>query len=165
MKAGRIMLNPSIMIRHARPDDSETLTHLAQRSKAHWGYDDAFMHAHREGLHVDTAYVNTHPIYVLEHGGAIVGFYALEHIDDAEVDLDFLFIEPAHIGSGFGRMLLEHARRRASELGYRHIRIVSDPNAAGFYRQMGATLWGVWRSPIIPGRELPVLQLACRIST
>jgi hypothetical protein len=38
------------IIRPAQADEVEALTALALRSKAHWGYDDAFMEACRAEL-------------------------------------------------------------------------------------------------------------------
>ena len=149
------------MIRRARPDDSDRLSALAWRSKAYWGYDDSFMQAHRQGLSVPPAYISKHPTYLLEQAEHLAGFYALDHLEPDLVELDFLFVEPRLIGRGVGRRLLSHARTIAHSGGYRFMRIVSDPNAAGFYQQMGAEPWGEWHSPVIPGRRLPVLQLSC----
>lgn len=164
---GRIMLHKT-MIRPARPDEGAALTTLARRSKAYWGYDDAFMHAHHQALSVDAAYIADNPTYLAENpgvagAGAIVGFYALEHVQPGLVELGFMFVEPACIGQGIGRQLLSHASVIAGQLGYAEIRIVSDPHATGFYRQMGAEPWGEWHSPTIPGRRLPVLHLCCSI--
>lgn len=149
------------MIREARPDDCPALSALAQRSKAYWGYDDVFMNAHRQALSLDAAYIADNPTYLAEEGGVPLGFYALEHVQTQLVELGFLFVEPAHIGRGIGRQLLHHASELARHFGYAEMRIVSDPNAAGFYRQMGAEPWGEWHSPVVPGRRLPVLHLAC----
>lgn len=41
-----------MLIRDARPDEAGELTELALRSKAHWGYDEAFMASCREELTV-----------------------------------------------------------------------------------------------------------------
>lgn len=150
-----------VMIREARPSDCPALSALAQRSKAHWGYDDTFMDAHRHALSVDVAYIVENPTYLAEECGTPLGFYALEHVHAELVELGFLFVEPDHIGRGIGRQLLHHASHLARELGYAEMRIVSDPHAAGFYQQMGARPWGEWHSPVVPGRRLPVLHLAC----
>lgn len=149
------------MIRRARPQESELLTGLTWRSKAHWGYDEAFMHAHRAGLTITAEYIAAHPAYVIEHGNRPVGFYALEPIGEGRVELGYLFVEPGYIGQGLGRRLLEHAAATAARLGHRSMRIVSDPHAVGFYRRMGARLWGEWHSPVVPGRRLPVLEFDC----
>jgi predicted N-acetyltransferase YhbS len=149
------------MIRPARPDESELLTALTRRSKAYWGYDDSFMRAHQGGLSISAEYLAAHITHVIDRRGEIAGFYALEHLDHERVELGYLFVEPAHIGRGLGRALMQHAVAVARGRGYRRIRIVSDPHADGFYRRMGAVPWGEWRSPIIAGRRLPVLQLDC----
>jgi hypothetical protein len=44
-----------VEIRKARPDEAGELTELALRSKAHWGYDEAFMASCREELTVRKA--------------------------------------------------------------------------------------------------------------
>jgi predicted N-acetyltransferase YhbS len=149
------------MIRPARPDESEPLTALTRRSKAYWGYDESFMRAHQGGLSVTAEYLAAHIAHVLDQRGEIAGFYALEHLDRDRVELGYLFVEPAYIGRGLGRQLMQHAVAMARARGYRTIRIVSDPHADGFYRRMGAVPWGEWRSPIIEGRRLPVLHLDC----
>jgi GNAT superfamily N-acetyltransferase len=69
---------------------------------------------------------------------------------------------PAAMGRGVGRALFLHAASRAKELGYRELRMESDPNAEAFYRPMGAERIGTNRQ-MLEGqpRELPVL--ACRL--
>lgn len=150
-----------VMIRRAQPYESALLTALTQRSKAYWGYDESFMRAHQGGLSVTAEYLAAHIAHIIEHEGKVAGFYALEHLDRDRVELGYLFVEPAYIGRGLGRALMGHAVATARARGYRHIRIVSDPHADGFYRRMGAVLWGEWQSPIIAGRRLPVLQIDC----
>jgi GNAT superfamily N-acetyltransferase len=67
----------------------------------------------------------------------VVGFYALR-VSGEQAELDHLWIDPSHMGRGFGRLLLRHAAKRALERGVRELTIDSDPNAAGFYESMGA---------------------------
>lgn len=148
-------------IRRAQTNESETLSALAFRSKAHWGYDQAFMEAHRKDLSLAPGYIAGHPTYLYEHAAELLGFYALARVDEQWAELDFMFVDPAHLGRGIGRTLFEHARAMAGDMGHRYLRIVSDPHAAGFYRQMGAELWGEWHSGLFPGRRLPVLQMLC----
>lgn len=63
-----------------------------------------------------------------------------------------------HTGAGLGALLFRHACEEAARLGARTLEIVSDPNAAGFYRKMGAVRRG--EAPSVPaGRVLPVLVL------
>ncbi|GAA1398682.1 hypothetical protein GCM10009639_37390 [Kitasatospora putterlickiae] len=70
-----------------------------------------------------------------------------------------LFVEPASIGHGIGRRLMEHLRAEAEGLGFELITVAADPNAEPFYRAMGAVRTGTIPSGSIPGRRLPLLAL------
>ena len=96
-------------IRQALPSEVEYLSELAFRSKAYWGYSDQFMKACLEELTVDECYIENNPTFVIEAAGNAVGFYSLERISAAEVELSLLFVEPDFIGKGYGRKLITHA--------------------------------------------------------
>ncbi len=145
-------------IRPAQPEEAATITNLVLRSKAHWGYDAAFMEAHRGPLSVTTAYLTDHPAYVLTYQERIRGFYSLVAHSDILVELDFLFIDPGAIRLGYGRQLFAHAVETALRLGYQTLELTSDPNAEGFYLAMGARRVGDQASTIIPGRSLPLFR-------
>ena len=146
-------------IRRAGPAEAPLLSELALRSKAYWGYDDAFLDACRRGeLGVSPAFVAAHPVYVLEHAGRVVGFYGLQGAPP-DADLAYLFVEPDEVRRGHGRRLWAHAVATACELGFRRLLIESDPNAEPFYREMGATRIGEVPSSVRPGRMLPLLAL------
>jgi GNAT superfamily N-acetyltransferase len=147
------------MIRRARRDEAAFLSDLARRSKAHWGYPAEFLAACREELTV-----SGDEAFALELEGRVLGFYTLEHVSDATVELGHLFVEPDAIGAGHGRALIEHARREAARRGYRTLVIQGDPNAEGFYEAMGARCVGTRESASIPGRELPVFELSLELS-
>ena len=68
--------------------------------------------------------------------------------------------EPEHIGSGVGRLLIQHAVRRLSEHGVARLLIQGDPHATEFYVAAGARYVGTRESGSIPGRELPLFELA-----
>ncbi len=147
-------------MRRARAEDAEALSDLAFRSKAHWGYDPAFLAACRAELEIRADQIEWFPTYLLDDAGAIAGFYSLESLSTDCIELNHLFLEPARIGRGEGRILLTHAAARARERGYRVMRIQSDPHAEAFYTACGATRVGEEASASIPGRTLPVLELA-----
>jgi GNAT superfamily N-acetyltransferase len=67
-------------------------------------------------------------------------------------------VSPEHIGTGVGRLLFDHAVRRAASLGAETVKIEADPNAKGLYRLMGAVRVGEISYPI-DGQErtLPLL--------
>lgn len=83
-----------------------------------------------------------HEVWVLEAGGAIAGFHALiPHGSDLELDL--FFTANTAQGTGVGRRLFEQMADRARALGAGRVVISSNPEAAGFYRRMGAVDVGV----------------------
>lgn len=147
-------------IRGARPEEAALLSALAFRSKAYWGYSTEFMEACREELSVSEAELRELSTFALEEDGAVVGFYALEPVSEGAVELGALFVEPAAIGRGFGRELLAHASAEARRRGFAKLVIQSDPNAAAFYASAGARVVGEKESASIPGRRLPLLELA-----
>jgi GNAT superfamily N-acetyltransferase len=151
------------LLRPARPEECGTLSALALRSKAYWGYDPRFIQACRDELAVAPANIAAGRVVVLVEGDTPLGFYALdrgERHDEAEVSL--LFVEPAAIGRGLGRALWDHAVATARAQGLKRLKVLSDPFALGFYRAVGATLSGKTRSAVrAPDggeRSLPVLH-------
>jgi len=145
------------MMRPARCDEIAALSDLAFRSKAYWGYDDAFMEACRGELTVHEADLERFHVFLLEREHAISGFGAVAP-GEPEAELWWLFVDPASIGSGAGRTLWQHAVALARSLGVRTLRIESDPNAEGFYLAMGAVRIGEAPSQSIAGRSIPVLE-------
>lgn len=144
-------------IRRARADDRDALAALAFRSKAHWNYDDAFMERSRGVLTPSAAYLVNDPVYVAEDdAGTPVGFYGFVR-EGRELWLNDLWIEPALIRSGAGRVLFAHAVATARASGEAVFFIESDPNAEGFYLAMGAARAGD-RVAAGSGRVLPVLR-------
>ena len=149
-----------LIVRPARPAEAPLLSQLAFESKAHWGYDAEFMRACREELTISEEELDREPSHVAEIAGQAVGFYALAHLNEEEIELEYLFVDPRVIGQGIGRCLLEHAKQIAAELGYRDLVIVGDPHAEGFYVRLGARRVGTKPSASIPGRRLPLFELA-----
>ncbi|MFO1058994.1 MAG: GNAT family N-acetyltransferase [Dongiaceae bacterium] len=127
------------------------------RAKASWGYDAGFLARCRPSLTVSAAAIATRPHAVALQTGAPVGFYALG-LEDGTLALDSLFVEPDRLGRGIGRALWRHALAAGRALGHATMRVVADPNAAGFYRRMGAVAVGGEGSDFAPGRVLPVFR-------
>ncbi|MFI5670004.1 GNAT family N-acetyltransferase [Streptomyces sp. NPDC051704] len=141
-------------LRAARPGEAEELTALVLRSKAHWGYDAAFLASCMPELRIPAGEVADRRIVVAEDpsGGRVLGLASLEGAPPV-ARLGLLFVEPGDIGRGVGRRLYRDALRRAAELGFRRLLIDADPHAAGFYRAMGARSSPV--SPAAGGEEPP----------
>ena len=152
-------MNGRISVRLARPVEAEAISALCFRSKAHWGYDDLFMAQSRESLIVHRPQIEAGDVWVAEIDGKVAGMVALAVLDPTLVDLDKLFVEPAQIGTGAGRALMDVAIAEARRRGYARMAILADPNAAKFYERFGATYLQHKASDAIPGRVLPYFEL------
>ena len=146
-------------IRPARVEEAATLSALALRAKAHWGYDEAFMGVARPAMVLSPDDVEVADTWIAEDGSGPLGFYQLTPTVP-EARLDDLFLEPRAIGRGIGRLLWEHAVERARRHGATSLILDADPNAEGFYLRMGAERVSETESPLFPGRTLPVMRIA-----
>jgi N-acetylglutamate synthase-like GNAT family acetyltransferase len=147
-----------IQLRDARQNELAALSELCLRSKAVWGYDDAFMMACRTELTLRPEELQSTHFQVAERDRTVVGLAQLK-ITGTDADLLKLFVEPALFGSGVGRLLFEWATARARGLGAVRMIIEADPGAAAFYEHMGARHAGVAASQSIAGRMLPRMQM------
>lgn len=150
----------SIELRPARAHESESLSRLAIRSKAFWGYSAAFMQACEAELTVCSDDIESASRFVVAiRADCPIGFYALSRLDGEEFELDAMFVEPDCIGQGVGRALCADAIRFARSEGAHSMLIQADPNAVGFYQTMGARIVAERESQSIAGRFLPELRL------
>jgi GNAT superfamily N-acetyltransferase len=148
-----------VTIRDATADEANALSDLAFRAKAHWGYPDDFMDACRGELTYPSELVAAGGFAVAEVDGHRTGFYALSKVSPNTAELDALFVEPEHIGSGVGRALLDDALAAGRQAALERIIVQADPNAAGFYERAGAVQIGERESGSIPGRMLPLYEI------
>lgn len=145
-------------LRPARASESKVLSELCLRSKAVWGYDDAFMTACREELALTPEKIAGSFVQVAELDGDIAGVVQVSMQGD-NAELEALFVEPAIQRSGVGRALFDWAVRTARLQAAKALLIEADPGAAEFYRRMGARDTGTVPSGSIPGRFIPRLKL------
>ncbi|MET8470701.1 GNAT family N-acetyltransferase [Streptomyces sp. NPDC006422] len=146
-------------LRPARPDEAERLSALALRSKAHWGYDDAFMASCVAELTLHPSEVERRRTTVAEDAdGRLLGLVTLEGAPPVG-ELGLMFVDPDAMGLGVGRLLFEHMREAARAAGFRAVGWSADPNAVPFYEAMGGRHVGVTPSGSIPGRTLPLMEL------
>jgi N-acetylglutamate synthase-like GNAT family acetyltransferase len=149
-----------VPIRPARQQEAAALSELCVRSKEVWGYDAAFMALARAALEVKPEEIAAGNVWVAEADGIVAGVVALLPTDTPDIlDLAKLFVMPGRFRSGVGRALLAHAIAVARRRGARHLTILADPNAAGFYEANGAVRIGDAPSDAIPGRRLPLYEM------
>ena len=147
-----------LTIRAPTIDELSDLSDLCFRSKAVWGYDEQFMDACRGELSFEPRDLELTPIAVAEHDGKPIGVAQVKVIND-EADLMKLFVEPGALRRGTGKALLVWATDIAKKLGATRLTIDADPDAAPFYRKMGAYDLGQAPSGSVPGRLLPKLAI------
>lgn len=151
----------SLTLREAKPEEAILLSGLAMRSKSYWGYSDDFMEACKDELTVTSEMIQDSKFHyvVAEMANEAVGFYGVERLSPLQFELEALFVDPVHIGSGIGRALITHARDFIGESGGRSLIIQGDPNAEEFYLAVGAQLIGEKESDSIPGRFLLIFRM------
>lgn len=149
-------MTADVTLRAGRPDEAAELAALAVRSKAHWPYPAAFLARFARSLGLSPEVVAANDVRVAERGGTLVGFVTVLPRGDLAV-LDDLWLDPAEIGRGTGRLLFEHAAARAAAAGARVLEWHAEPHATGFYEHMGGVTVGWADSPL--GRPQPVMRL------
>ena len=143
------------LIRRAVPADAARLTAIAHAAKRHWGYTDELIELWRDDLTVTASTIDEDLVHCAVDGARIAGFYALS-CAEPEFALEHMWVDPPDMGGGLGAALLRHALATVRAHGGTSLRIVSDPNAEGFYRRMGAERIG--EEPSAPaGRTLSLL--------
>lgn len=156
-------MSRTVTLRPAINEDCPALTRLALASKAHWGYDTAFMRACVPALTITPELLAAHHVVVAEGQPSgqlteLLGFYALSKARP-EADVECCFVDPAAIGSGIGGLLWRDMENFARTEGVTGLTLASDPNAVGFYRHMGMQDAGFEPSDVFgPDRPLPVLK-------
>jgi maltose O-acetyltransferase len=154
------------MIRRAQAREHEILSRISFAAKRYWKYPAHYYDIWQDELTITPAYIGSHEVYLHEEED-IAGFYSLtelhsplsvgEIILEAGLWLEHMFILPQYIGRGIGRKLFHHCLAGCSSKEHRTLRILADPNAAGFYTKMGCSYIKDYPSTI-PGRTTPYLE-------
>jgi predicted N-acetyltransferase YhbS len=149
-----------ISIRPARRGETAALSALCVRSKAHWGYDDAFMRLSHASLQIDPDAVARARVLVAVDGrDQPLGVADCTPLEAPGIfDLLHLFVDPQILRQGVGQALFGAACAWCVAQGGTTLMILSDPNAALFYQRLGARLIGEAPSDAIPDRLLPLLE-------
>ncbi|MCB1204504.1 MAG: GNAT family N-acetyltransferase [Verrucomicrobiae bacterium] len=132
---------------------------LGISSKATWGYSEQEMSVFRTELTLsETSVQELMAAEVAVINNEIVGYFTIRRHADGVVELEHLFVAPHRFGRGIGSALLRKARVTAGSLGEPTLKVIADPNSAGFYERTGATLVGNHKSSI-PGRTIPIYEI------
>ena len=142
------------IIRPLRGSELETATALCLRSKAYWGYDEAFMAACVDELTLKDNDLDENLLFCAAGDNRIYGVGQVV-VEEGVAYLEKLFVDPACVRCGAGKALYAHAVRQATEQGFSELVIEADPYAVAFYQKQGAVVVGETPSLSIPGRVLP----------
>ena len=139
--------------------DSKKLTELTIRSKSHWDYSMQQIEKWRDDLTVSEDYIIEKEVYkLIDSKDKIIGYYSFFKIDEVNVKLENLFVEPKFIGYGYGKMLINDFIERIRKTRTEKIILDSDPNAENFYAKNGFKVVGKLKTSI-EGRFLPIMEL------
>jgi len=150
-------MESSMEIRKAEISEATILSKIAYDSKSFWGYSQELLELWKDDLTITPEFITTNVVRCATVKTTIIGFYALT-ISDSNFELEHLWIKPSYIGKGAGSKLLADATRQVAVQKGKKLKILTDPNAEGFYLKKGAVRIG--KLPSKPaGRMLPLLQL------
>jgi GNAT superfamily N-acetyltransferase len=151
-----------VSIRCACPKDSEVLTALAVRSEGHWGFDATFLETFRQVYAITADFLAQHPTFVAESEGSVAGFYSLA-LKENHAFLEYLYVDPAHIGKGLGLFLWNHLAAYCQEHQLTEVQLICGPEPKPFYQKLGAVDVETLESKLQAGRK--VFRMACRIES
>lgn len=148
-----------IRIRPALTREADSLTAIAVRAKASWGYPATWIDSWRRELTITADYIHSHPVFVAELGGILSGLTSIELLE-SEAQIGNLWVSPENQGLGIGRALVAHCIEFSRQMGLDALVVESDPHALGFYQRVGGIQTGALPAPLpgMPERILPVLR-------
>lgn len=154
----------AVRLVRAAPADAAELTAVALAAKRHWDYPLRWLELWRSDLTIQPEFIANpaHTVVKAQRGAQTLSFYALACAAE-QAALEHLWVLPAAMGQGVGRMLFQHAMQEARRRGATALAITADPNAEGFYLRMGARRVGEKRY-LLEGRPRVLPLLVCDIA-
>ncbi|MEM7317207.1 MAG: GNAT family N-acetyltransferase [Planctomycetota bacterium] len=147
----------SVELRAMTYDDLEDVSRLGIVSKSSWGYTDESMRVFAQELTLNRQSLDElSDAQVACEKGRLVGYFTLRDYDGS-VELEHLFVTPERFRTGVGTALLMAAFESARLRDAQSLRVIADPNSAGFYEKHGAIHIGDHQSSIA-GRLIPVYE-------
>lgn len=141
------------------PGDAQMLSDIAYSAKAHWGYPQRWMEIWKPQFDFPPSYFEQYESWKVEFNGRHIAFYTLQE-KNSNAWIENMWVLPEYIGYGIGRQLFIHALSRSRGLGYSKLQLEADPNAFGFYENMGMYKIGESSYPMEgQPRILPVMEI------
>ena len=144
-------------INRADPSDAKVLTEIAFAAKRNWGYTEELINLWSDDLTVTENYLALNRVYSASSDGKLIGFCALKE-QESFWEIEHLWVLPEYQRRGIGHALIQHTLENLLLDRSTRVRVVSDPNAEGFYLNWGFRRIGEY--PSRPSdRKLPLLEL------
>lgn len=145
-----------IKLTKASDEDAFLLSSIAIKAKSHWDYPKEWIELWREDLTLSVDFINQNQTYVLKNLGNVLGFCVI--IDNTSYfEIEHCWVLPEHIGKGYGKRILDETLAK-QEFKDKKFRVLSDPNAIGFYQKFGfETIKQIPGKP--EGRFLPLMEM------
>jgi ribosomal protein S18 acetylase RimI-like enzyme len=137
------VVDVTMSIRNARPDEALALEALQRRSSDVWEEYRAQLAANPDAIEPPHSAIAEGRVRVaLDTLGRLLGFAVALPVRGGRCELDDLFVEPECMGRGVGRRLVDDVATRAAAAGASHLDVIANPNALGFYERLGFEITG-----------------------
>ncbi|MGF1879263.1 GNAT family N-acetyltransferase [Photobacterium frigidiphilum] len=142
----------------AKSTDLTEMNKIIELAKRHWDYSDELMDIWLPDLLLNPENLIERTFWIMKENDEILGVFSLSSISDGIFELEDFWLLPSVMGKGLGRKMFQFVINYLKSNKVEKLVIVSDPNAEGFYQQMGATRVKLVGSKP-EGRMLPVMDL------
>jgi GNAT superfamily N-acetyltransferase len=143
-----------VSIRQAAAREAPVLEELQRRSSDVWPQYREQLAANPDAIQLPQTFIDSGWTRVaVGIDGTPLGFSVVIPSDGAARELDGLFVEPAHMRAGVGRMLVEDAAARASAEGAEYLDVTAGP-AQAFYERVGFRVIGTAQTRFGPALRM-----------
>jgi len=133
---------PLINVRVAIASEQKALEALQWRASLNNAGDREALLTNPDAIELPFHQLETGGVFVAEVDVSVKGFAAILPREDADSELDALFVEPDAWRQGIGRALVEHCCSAARSAGAASLHVVGNPHAQGFYNSCGFIMLG-----------------------
>ena len=141
----------AMTIRLGRVAEREMLEELQRLASLNNPGDRQALLENPDAIELPVSQIEQGFVFVAEDEGSVLGFAAVLERSDGDTELDALFVEPEIWNRGVGRKLVEHCAMFAKRMGAKHLHVVGNPHAEGFYRACGFIVIGIEETRFGPG--------------
>ena len=124
-------------VHDARPDEQGALETIQYEASLVWDEDRPFVLANPGMIVVEPQWIADGRVRVATRHGRILGFSVVLPRADGDRELDGLFVAPAVMRQGTGRLLIADATATAWAEGAARVVVTANLRAQGFYERCG----------------------------